>query len=195
MAISDYASVCLSLGFIIDVAVGVFLIAVSIDASFTTTSTTSGLTTKSFPHIMLGLCLVAIGGLAALTGLARFPFVDVYAKALHRFGGKAALYSVGAAMVFALEPGVALTWRGIVAIVLLAVAGAYVIASFASGQTHPRPFVYCGEPKSDTPTPFAAAAPSPSAATAGGRPASRAPAAKADNPFTTSPVPSAWPTQ
>ena len=192
MALRDAGNIALSTSFLVDIAVGVFLVAAALDASFNTV----GLTASTFPHVMVGLCTIGLGVISALSGLVRFPITDTYVRCVHRFAGKSLLFFFGAALVFALEPGMPkLTWRGIVAIALIVLAVVYLGAAFASRSKHPRPLIYCGEAKSPRPaTPFVREE-SPRE-TAGGLPAARAATQpKPDNPFRTSPVPSSWPDQ
>ena len=135
----------LTFSWMLDVGCGIFFIAASL-SHFATITAVAG---DNYATIALSLFLLIIGGVIFITGLLRFPAVDTYCKILHRFAGKSFFYLVGSAVILALEPqALKLSWRGIVAVIVSALAAIYALLSCATcnGGSNPRPLIYCGEP-------------------------------------------------
>jgi len=145
----------LSLSFLLDAAVGSFLVASSISVVAITQPTPSA---KAFPVYALSTILIIAGVALFTTALFRLPLIETFSRCLHRFAGKAMLFVASAAVVLALEPEAAvISWRGVCAIMVFVLGLSYLAVSLSTcgSATHPRPLIYCGEPKSPDAAPRA----------------------------------------
>jgi hypothetical protein len=136
-------SLFLAISWILDIGIGVFFVAVGL---FHLNSSSQG--TTDYPKIALSLGLLILGALTCLTGIFRFPLVDVYCRCAHRYFGKGLVNFIGSAIALALEsPNQStLSWRGVIAIIVTAVACCFLLLSLMTCRgSNPRPLVYCGE--------------------------------------------------
>lgn len=157
-----YLAAFLSLSFLLDAAVGAFLVASSISVVAITPPSPSA---KAFPVYALSTILIIAGVALFTTSLFRLPIIEKFAKCLHRFAGKSFLCVSSAAVVLALEPEAAgpMSWRAVCAIMIFVLGCAYAAVSLSTcgSATHPRPLIWCGELTSPAaasarPSPFAA---------------------------------------
>lgn len=134
----DFIENCLSCLWAVDILIGVFCIAASVDIAFVPGRV------ASFESGVLALVVIFFSFLVILAAVAPGFLIHKWIRALERFLGKGILYVLMGVLV----SSPAVTWRLVCAAITIGIGFAYILISIVKRNTHPRPLLTMGSEES-----------------------------------------------